>query len=191
MKLIPQAEADPYWTLPIWEADEKFKRNPGPAPFPAMRASATALIFSRAYMGSLAKWWADWMAATGFRYEPGSQMCESGTKVLIAHVHEALAAFRGEGDVPDETIAQARREGVQCPTQRLGDFSPEIRELRIEIPAGISVNGVTDGGHSTPGLLVEEADGTVVAYIWEWQNGRWSDYAELVARGVIVHDCID
>jgi len=191
MKLIPTSEADNYWLLPIWDAEEKAGKLPSSAPFPAMRASDASLVFSSGYMVKLANWWSGWKAATGFKYEPGSQMCESGTKVLIAHVHESLTAFRGVGPVPMETLDQAAIERVTVPRERMGDFSPEIRELRIEIPAGIEVNGVTDGGHSTPGLLVEEPDGRVRACFFEWQNGQWSDYAAAVARGVIVHDCID
>ena len=54
-----------------------------------------------------------------------------------------------------------------------------------------SVNGVTDGGHSTPGLIVEDPDGRIVANVWEWQNEKWTPWEELAAKGVYLHDAIE
>lgn len=193
MKLIPISEADSLWRVPALQyqatlSDAEYRT---PEPFPNMRASAMSLVFSFGYMVKLSRWWEEWKRATGFKYVPGSAMCESGTKVFIAHVHEAVLPFRGEGPVDPEIVEQARLESVIIPAERLGDFTPEVRELRIAIPRGVSVNGVTDGGHSTPGLIVEEPDGRIVANVWEWQNSKWTPWEELAAKGVYLHDAIE
>ncbi len=194
MKLISNTEAD--WLIigPVLQkrADDKLPPfGPEWKVFPNMRASGNVLLFSSGYMVKLAQWWSKWKAATGFEYKPGSAMCESGTKVLLGHIHESLLPFRGEGRVPQETIDAARGEGVSIPESRLGDFTPGAYEIRVRIPRGVSLNGVTDGGHSTPLLLTEEPDGRQTAQVFEWQNERWRDWEDAVKDGVELVDAID
>lgn len=193
MTVIPLFEADTYLAGEIDQlrAERGLSPNPNWRIFPTMRASADVVVFSEGYLSAMSEWWAKWKEATGFKYEPGSQMCESGTKIFIAHIHESLMPFRGEERVATEIVEQASREGHDIPKDKLGDFTPGAYEVRIQIPRGTSVNGVTDGGHSTPCLLVANPQGDIRAVIWEWQNGRWMDFVEMIRNGVNVVDAID
>lgn len=194
MKIIPSAEADFYWIGPVLQRRADAGLPPfGPEwrVFPNMRASWDVLVFSSGWLVKLAQWWETWKSATGFQYVTGSQMCESGTKRLIGEIQDAVLPFRGTGRVPMEVLDAARASGVQVPEQRLGDFTEGAYRLNVSIPSGVNLNGVTDGGHSTPGILVEEPDGRVVARVFEWQNSRWLDWEDAVKNGVKLVDCLD
>lgn len=194
MKLIPFFDAENLWTAPI---ARRFESQGQPVPdsvydvFLKMRASTMVLAFSQGYLVQMSDWWAKWKFNTGFKYAPGSAMCESGTKVLIGHIHESLMPFRGVGPVPRETLEAAKEQGVAVPEERLGDFTPGAAELRVVIPGGVSLNGVTDGGHDIPGLTLHEPDGRLRAVVFEWQNEQWLDWDEAVAKSVELRHYID
>lgn len=189
MKLITVTEADAMFLSPMLEAGQyDFDQDP----FPHMRASSQVLVFSEDYLEDVTKWWKAYLEATDFKYEPGSQMCEGGTKVFIGHVNEeAVQPFRGYGDVAPAIVAAAKAAGREIPTKRLGDFAAGAWEVRCIIPRGVSLNGVTDGGHSTPAIFVHDMDGNVYAVIWEWQNGRWVRVDIAIKSGVKIRDAID
>lgn len=205
MKLISVIEADILWADPVVKRYEALGQEVPEdiyAVFPKMRASFSVLAFSPGYLVKLSDWWAKWKFVTGFKYVPGSGMCESGTKVLLGHIHESLMPFRGTGSVPQETLDEAKAMGVSVPEERLGDFAPGAIELGVVIPKGVSLNGVTDGGHSTPGIILHEPDGKLRAVacepdgklravVWEWQNERWMDWDEAVANGVELRNYAD
>lgn len=189
MKLIQTAEADALILSPMMEAGQFDFDN---LPFPNMRASSQVLVFSEGYLVAVSQWWESYRKATGFTYKPGSNMCEGGTKVFIGHVNEeAVDPFRGSGPVDPAIIEEARRQGRDCPTVRLGDFTAGVYEIRCVIPSGVNINGVTDGGHSTPAIIVHYADGEIVIFFWEWQNARWERLDRAVKRGVRILDAID
>lgn len=189
MKLIPTAEADALILSPMMEAGQFDFDN---LPFPNMRASAQMLAFSEGYLVAASQWWEAYLKATGFKYVPGSGMCEAGTKAFIGHVsEESVNPFRGFGPVDSTIIEAARLQGRECPTERLGDFSPGVYEIRCTIPGGVNLNGVTDGGHSTPAIVVHQLDGELVIYFWEWQNSRWERLDAAIKRGVKILDAID
>lgn len=158
--------------------------------FPNMRASLQVVVFSSAYMVKLAEWWSAWKEATGFDYKAGSGMCESGTKVLLGHISESFLPFRGEGPVPQEILDEARAQGHVIPSSRMGDFTEGAYRFNIRIPNDSPLNGVI-GPHSTPCLLVEDADGRQFAQCFEWQNQRWREWEDAVKDGVELVDVID
>lgn len=194
MKLITTQEADAVIAGPVI-----FKRLQAGLPwtcpdfrlFPNMRASGQVLVFSVGFLSSVNQWWQKELDASGFKYEPGSAECEAGTKRFIGRVMDMVQPFRGIGRVPQETIDEAKAQGHDCPTERLGDFTPGVYETRCLIPSGVNLNGVTDGGHSTITMLLLQPDGAIVAMFWEWQNRKWTDYSEAVAAGVNVLDQLD
>jgi len=189
MKIIPSANADALFLSPMLEAGQFDFDN---LPFPHMRSSNSVLVFSEGYLVAVSQWWDAYLKATGFKYAPGSGMCEGGTKAFIGHVNEeAVNPFRGFGPVDQAIVDAAREQGRECPTERLGDFSPAVYEVRCTIPSGVNLNGVTDGGHSTPVILVHDASGEVLAYFWEWQSSKWEPLDKAVKRGVKILDVID
>lgn len=194
MNLIPTPEADQIIAGPVLMkrmADGLPFLEPEFRLFPNMRASGMVLVFSVGFLSAINQWWRDYLDATGFRYEPGSAECEAGVKKFIGQVMDMVQPFRGTGPVPRETIEEAEAQGHDCPKERLGDFTPGVYETRCVIPAGLSLNGVTDGGHSTVTMLLVQPDGQLTAVFWEWQNRQWTDYAEKVAAGVDIHDQLD
>lgn len=189
MKLITTPEADALILSPMMEHGQFDFDN---LPFPNMRASNQVLVFSEGYLVDASQWWTEYRNATGLHYAPGSGMCEAGTKAFIGHVGaHGVQPFRGVGKVDEEVVAAARAQGRECPIEKLGDFSPGLYEIRCRIPGGVSLNGVTDGGHSTVAILIHHADGEIVAMLWEWQNARWERLDRAVARGVVITDAID
>jgi len=189
MKLIPSGEADSLFLGPMMEAGQL---DFDVLPFPHMRASNEVLVFSEGYLVAVSQWWNAYLQAAGFKYAPGSGMCEGGTKAFIGHVNEeAVNPFRGFGPVDPLIVEAARAQGRDCPAERLGDFSPAVYEVRCVIPNGVNLNGVTDGGHSTPAILVHDASGAIVAFFWEWQNFKWELLDKAVKRGVKILDVID
>ena len=194
MKIISETEAQNCWRLPIIDKRAKDGLPPYGSEwrvFPHISTSWEVMVFSRAYLDVVSEWWAKWKFTTGFKYEPGSAMCESGVKIFIGHVHESVFPFRGHGSVPKETLEEAARQGVIIPTERLGDFTPGVFEMRVIIPRGSSINGVADGAHATAGLLVHDGDQAVHPVVWEWQNQRWCDWQEAVDNGITLSDITD
>jgi len=192
MKLITRPEADALLTTPIVALrllsgtyDEKFRV------FPEMRSSDQVLVFSVGFLSAVTQWWRADLASTGFKYAPGSGMCEAGSKRFIGRIMDMVQPFRGTGDVERAIIEEAQSLGHACPTERLGDFSPGVYETRGAIPSGLDVNGVTDGGHDTITVLVVQPDGTIKALLWEWQNGEWVSYEDKVVAGFDIRDLID
>jgi len=192
MRIIPRDIADRLLDQPIIAQrllagtyDETFRV------FPTMRTTDQVLVFSVGFLSAVTQWWLDHLKVTGFKYQPGSGECEAGAKKFIGQIQDMVQPFRGTGAVPQDTIDQAKAEGHDCPTQRLGDFGPGVYEVRGLIPAGLSVNGVTDGGHDTIAILVEQPDGTIAVMLWEWQNGEWVQYADKVVSGFNIMDVID
>lgn len=191
MKLIQSGEADALFLSPMLKGGQ-FDFTDATNPFPKMRTSLSVLVFSEGYLVAVSQWWDAYRKATGFKYAPGSGMCEGGTKAFIGHVNEqSVDPFRGVGPVDPSVIAAAKAEGRDCPTERLGDFCPGVYEVRCTIPNGINLNGVTDGGHSTVVILVHGPNGEVVTYFWEWQSSKWSRLDDAVKRGVKITDVID
>jgi hypothetical protein len=189
MKLIPLGEADNLFLAPMLEAGQFDFDN---LPFPHMRSSNSVLVFSEGYLVAVSQWWDAYLKATGFKYVPGSGMCEGGTKAFIGHVNEeAVNPFRGFGPVDPAVVEAAKEQGRECPTERLGDFAAGVYEIRCTIPGGVNLNGVTDGGHSTPVILVHDSNGEIVAFFYEWQNSQWEPLDEAVKRGVKILDVID
>lgn len=189
MKLINITEADNLFLAPMLDAKQyDFDKDP----FPNMRASLNVLVFSEDYLPVVTEWWREYLKATGFKYEPGSAMCEGGTKVVIGHVNEeAVQPFRGDGDVDQAIVAAAKAQGREIPARRLGDFCAGVWEIRCIIPSGVNLNGVTDGGHSTPALFLHDKDGNVYVVIWEWQNGQWVRLDVAIKSGVVIRAVID
>ena len=189
MKLIPSGEADNLFLGPMMEAGQIDFDN---LPFPNMRASNDVLVFSEGYLVAVSQWWDAYRQSTGFSYKPGSGMCEGGTKAFVGHVNEeAVDPFRGFGPVDPLIVEAALAQGRDCPTERLGDFSPAVYEVRCVIPGAVNLNGVKGGGHSTVVILVHDANGEVSAYFWEWQSLKWSRLDDAVKRGVKILDVID
>ncbi len=191
MKLVPLYDADNLFLAPMLEAGQ-YDFTYATDPFPKMRASASVLVFSEGYLVAVSQWWESYLKATGFKYAPGSGMCEGGTKAFIGHVNEeAVNPFRGVGSVDPAVVEAARAQGRDCPTERLGDFCPGVYEVRCTIPGGVNLNGVTDGGHSTPVILVHSPEGEVLPCFWEWQNSKWEHFDKAVKKGVKILDVID
>lgn len=189
MKIISAFEADACFELPAWDHAVKRGREHVPAQLPLMRASLETLVVHEDYLAELSDFIAKWKFETGYRYEPGSAMCEAGVLQARAHVDRACQPWRGIGRVPAEVIADAERKGRAVPKERLGDFAIPARELRV-IQGGV-INGVADGGHSTVGLLVHDAEGAVRAEIWEWQNGRFLPLTSALELGFLMRDNLD
>jgi len=188
MKIIPLDEADTYIVAPIQESKPlEFVE----LPFPNLRASNFVMVFSEEFVKVMTDWWLKWMFETGFDYRAGSSMCESGVKILVGKIHQAVFPWRGEGDVDEKTLARAKEEGHEVPTQRFGDFNPGVYDLRCLIPKGVAINGVTDGGHSTALIFVHNKAGECWVLCWEWQNGSWARYDTALKNGVEVVDIID
>lgn len=191
MKLIPLYEADNLFLGPMAEA-KQWDFDPATDPFPRMRASNMVLVFSEDYLPVVTEWWREYLRATGFKYEPGSQKCERGTRVFLGHIdEEAVDPFSGEGDVDPAIVTAAKAQGREIPTKRLGDFCSGAWQVRCIIPRGVNLNGVTDGGHSTPSLFLHDKDGEAYAVIWEWQNGQWVRLNAAIKSGVQIRDVID
>lgn len=188
MKVITLADADELILSPMLETKQLDFDN---LPFPNMRASNAVMVFSEDFVDAMTEWWLKWQEATGFNYKAGSAMCESGVKILVGKIHQAVFPWRGVGKVDDEVIARARQEGHNPPTEKFGDFNPGAYDLRCVLPRGVVLNGVTDGGHSTAIIYVHDRAGKCFVKVWEWQNGRWVRYYAAVKDGVLVRDTID
>lgn len=190
MKVIPLVDADNLILGPMIDAGQ-YDFSDETNPFPNMRASGSVMVFSEGFVDAMTEWWKKWQEATGFDYKAGSAMCESGVKVLVGKIHQAVLPWRGTGQVAQEVIDRAREEGHEVPTEKFGDFNPGVYDLRCLIKRGVSLNGVTDGGHSTAIIYVHNAAGECYVLVWEWQNGRWVRFALAVKDGVVVKDTLD
>lgn len=191
---ITLADADSLFTGPIIAQRERDGLSPLtelPPVFPNMRASAMCLAFHEDYLGALADWFEEWQASTGFVYRPGSGMCESGVKQVIAAVDLDVLPWRGFGPVDDAVLREAEKHGKALLREKQGDITGPDRRLHIVIPAGASINGVADGGHATLGMIVHNDEGECYAAVWEWQNGHFTRWDEAVNRGIQLADCID
>lgn len=188
MKIITLADADELILSPMLETKQLEFDN---LPFPNMRASNSVMVFSEDFVEAMTDWWKKWQFVVGFNYKAGSAMCESGVKILVGKIHQAVFPWRGEGKVDDEVIARAREEGHDPPTEKFGDFNPGVYDLRCLLYRGVSLNGVTDGGHSTAIIYVHDKDGNCYVLCWEWQSGAWTRFDEALKSGVLVRDTID
>ncbi len=166
------------------------------------------LAFDRVYFhDQFTPFYKDWLETAmrpakqpdGSFYIPGSGMCEVGVHWAIGHLHESVVHYLGNGPVDAAVIAEARRLGYgdRVPSERLGDFTPGAFNTNIILEKGVTLNGVTGGGHSTLLAVVEEDDNpdpfqvdpdSIKLMSWEWETLAWTPFFDAVNRGVIYRD---
>ena len=206
MKILPYQDLRDHLSAMLVESGQQTQQSVDRV-FPNMIRSGSVLVFDRSYFyDHFNPHWTEWLEAVlpknrnGQHYIEGSGMCEVGTHWAIGQLHESVIHYLGSGDVEEAIIREATRRGYgdRVPRQRLGDATPGAFNTNIELPKGTSLNGVTDGGHSTLMALVADATAPtefglidmrdVVVMKWEWQNLRWSTFGAALAAGVKYKD---
>ena len=98
--------------------------------------------------------WCDWKTQLGLpeggRYQPGSGMCEWISREML------------------------QRLAVCCRKALPGrDVNPAAFEVRLGIPPGFVLNGVTDGGHAPILISLTMKTKLVNGGLWSLSLGRW------------------
>lgn len=119
------------------------------------------------------------------RYRKGSGMCDIFTKKMLLGLQEVLIPMMGTEPVRHPGLK--KEFGL---TNGLGDFAGAAFDLRFTIPAGVDVNGVTDGGHSAA-LIAKTYSGRIELAVFEPQNERQTPFSEISRDGCVAYDAID
>lgn len=153
--------------VPTIELDARIRQLAPDCGFPPISRSPYVMVPSLRWFDDV--WnhqWFDYVAARDFKYIQGSGMCEQFSRAALTELNfDCLETVR--------TFDASRR-----------DVHVAGREAFVMIPASVSLNGVTDGTHSTCLVALTENGADYSLHFWEPQNRERILAAQAIADGV-------
>ena len=153
--------------VPTIELDARIRQLAPDCGFPPISRSPYVMVPSLRWFDDV--WnhqWFDYVAARDFKYIQGSGMCEQFSRAALTELNfDCLETVR--------TFDASRR-----------DVHVAGREAFVMIPASVSLNGVTDGTHSTCLVALTENGADYSLHFWEPQNRERILAAQAMADGV-------